>query len=199
MIQTRRVCLRPPKRKDVKLPVVEINVVLCTEKRAPKGKKALQWLLLTSVDIATPERAIDIVQWYLCRWQIEVFFKVLKSGCQIEELQFESFERVANCLALYMIVAWRILYLTMLGRHCPELSSDLVFAEKEWKSVYAVTKRKKPPKEAPKLNTMIKMIASLGGYLDRKHDAEPGPQVMWLGIQRMRGFAIAWEVFPGIK
>src|SRR3989338_2495403 len=199
VVQARRVCLHPPKRTGVQLPVIEINVVLCTEKRAPKGEKALQWLLLTSVTITKPERAMEIVQWYLCRWQIEIFFKILKSGCQIEELQFESFARVANCLSLYMIVAWRILYLTMLGRHCPNLSSDLVFDETEWKSVYAVTQRKKPPQKAPKLNVMIKMIASLGGYLGRKHDSEPGPQVMWLGIQRMRDFAIAWEIFPGMK
>lgn len=199
IVQARRVCLRPPKRKGFELPVVEINVVLCTEKRPPKGEKALQWLLLTSVTIETPERAVDIVQWYLCRWQIEIFFKVLKSGCEIEELQFESLKRLANCLALYMIVAWRILYLTMLGRHCPDMSSELVFDEKEWKAVYAVTQRKKPPKTAPTLNNMIKMIASLGGYLGRKHDGEPGPQVMWIGIQRMRDFAIAWEIFPGMK
>ncbi len=80
------------------------------------------------------------------------------------------------------------------------MSSDVVFDEKEWQSVYAVTQRKKPPKRAPPLNELIKMIASLeGGYLGRKHDGEPGPQVMWLGIQRMRDFAIAWEIFPGMK
>lgn len=198
-IQFERVCLRPPKRKGIVLKPIEINAVLCTEKRPPKGEKPLQWLLLTSVGVETAERAIEIVQWYLCRWQIEVFFKILKTGCQIEELQFESFNRIANCLTVYMVIAWRILYLTMMGRHCPEISSDLVFDEKEWKAVYAITQRKSPPRVAPKLNVMIKMIASLGGHLGRKHDKYPGPQVMWIGIQRMRDFALAWEVFPGMK
>ena len=188
-----------PKRQGSTLPPIEVNVVLCTEKRPPKGSKALQWLLLTSVRVETAERAIEIVQWYLCRWQIEIFFKILKSGCKIEELQFESFSRIANCLALYMIVAWRILYVTMVGRHCPDMSSDLIFDEREWKAVYAITQRKKPPKVAPKLNVLNKMIASLGGHLGRKHDSDPGPQAMWVGIQRMRDFAIAWEVLPGLK
>ena len=199
VVQSRRVCLRPPKRQGSTLPPIEVNVVLCTEKRPPKGSKALQWLLLTSVRVETAERAIEIVQWYLCRWQIEIFFKILKSGCKIEELQFESFSRIANCLALYMIVAWRILYVTMVGRHCPDMSSDLIFDEREWKAVYAITQRKKPPKVAPKLNVLNKMIASLGGHLGRKHDSDPGPQAMWVGIQRMRDFAIAWEVLPGLK
>jgi Transposase Tn5 dimerisation domain len=132
-------------------------------------------------------------------WNIEIFFKILKSGCEIEELQFESFSRIANCLALYMIVAWRILYVTMIGRHCPDISSDLIFDESEWKAVYAITQRKKPPEVAPKLDVMIKMIASLGGYLGRKHDSEPGSQVMWIGIQRMRDFAVAWEVLQELK
>jgi hypothetical protein len=198
-VRSRRVCLKPPKRTGCKLLPVEVNVVLCSETKPPKGEKALQWLLLTSVEMKTAERALEVVQWYLCRWQIEVFFKILKSGCEIEELQFESFTRTANCLALYLIVAWRILYVTMLGRHCPELRSDDIFDEREWKSVYAMTQRKKPPPKAPGLNEMIKMIASLGGHLGRKHDGAPGPHVMWIGMQRMHDFALAWEVFSGLK
>lgn len=199
VVQFCRVCLNPPRRQGIHLPAVEINVVLCTEIHPPKGEEALQWLLLTSVSVETPERAIEIVQWYLCRWQIEVFFKILKTGCGIEKLQLESFDRVANCLTLYLIVAWRILYVTMIGRHCPDMSCDLIFDEQEWKSVYAITQRKKPPKVAPKLSAMIYMIASLGGYLGRKYDSDPGPQVMWIGMQRMRDFAIAWDILPGLK
>ena len=180
------------------LPVVEVNVILCYEKNPPKGQERLQWLLITSVEVTNAERAIEIVQWYLCRWQIELFFKILKSGCEIEDLQFENLDRISNCIALYMIVAWRILYLTMLGRCCPNISCDAVLDESEWKAVYAVVTKKKPPKKPPELNTMVKMIASLGGYLNRKHDGDPGNQVMWLGMQRMRDFAIAWEIFPNI-
>lgn len=199
IVKTMCVTLCPPQRNGIKLPEVKVNVVFCTEKQVPKGDEALEWLLLTSVEIDDAERAIEIIKWYLCRWEIEIFFKILKTGCKIEELQFENFERTKNCVALYMIVAWRIQYLTMLGRSCPEISCDVVFDSSEWKAVYAVVKRKQPPKKAPKLNEMITMIATLGGYLGRKHDAEAGPKAMWIGMQRMRDFALSWEVMPGMK
>ena len=88
--------------------------------------------MLTSLPVDDAESALDIVGWYLCRWQIEIFFKILKSGCIIEKLQFESFKAISNCIALYMIVAWRILYLTMLGRACPDMKCSCVFEPDEW-------------------------------------------------------------------
>ncbi len=85
-------------------------------------------MLLTSVPIDTAEQAVEVLQWYLCRWQIEVFFRILKSGCHVEELQLEHLERLEPALACYLIIAWRVLYLTMLGRTCPELPCNVVFA-----------------------------------------------------------------------
>jgi len=127
------------------------------------------------------------------------FFKILKSSCKTDDLQFDSYERVLNCLAMYMIVAWRILYVVMLGRECPNTNCELVFDKDEWCSVYAVVKRKEPPKIPPTLYEMIRMIASLGGFLGRKRDGEPGPQALWIGIQRMRDFALAWPLFRKLK
>ncbi len=37
--------------------------------------------------------------------------------------------------------------------------------------------RSPPPKLPPTLNEMIKMVASLGGFLNRKKDAEPGVKI----------------------
>lgn len=197
-VRTKQVYLYPAQRKGEKLSAVLINIVFCTEKKTPKDTKKIEWLLLTSVSIESAEDAFEIVQWYLRRWQIEIFFKILKSGCEIEELQFKDFKKTGKCVALYMIVAWRILYLVMLGRNCPDMDCSVVLEESEWKSVYTIVKRK-PPEKPPSLNVMIKMIASLGGYLNRKHDGPPGPQVMWLGMQRMRDFAIAWEIFSNLE
>src|SRR5690349_21496723 len=105
-----------------------------------------------------------------CQWNIEIFFKILKSGCAVEELQFDTFKGTSNCIAFYMIVAWRILYLTMLGRNCPDIDCSVVFEVNEWQSVYAIATKKTPPKEPPKLNEIILMIAKLGGFLGRKSD-----------------------------
>jgi hypothetical protein len=141
------------------------------------------------------EDAIKIIEWYTCRWQIEIFFKVLKSGCKIEELQFDSFKNTANCLAIYMIVAWRVLYLMMLGRRYPKMSCNLVFEDREWQSICAVVTQKTPPQKPPSLEEMIRMIAKLGGFMGRKNDKEPGPKAIWIGLQRMKDFALAWETY----
>ncbi|WP_018577048.1 IS4 family transposase, partial [Legionella shakespearei] len=154
-IRFSQLVLSPPKRANTPLEPTPVYVIHAKEINAPDGEKAIEWYLLTSYPIQTAEQATTLVNWYLCRWQIEIFFKVLKSGCTIEELQFESLRSTANSLALYMIVTWRILFLTMMGRTCPEISCDVFFDECEWKSVYAVLKKEKPPKVPPSLNDMI--------------------------------------------
>lgn len=178
--------------------IVPINIIHCKEINAPSDEEGIEWFLLTSFPINDASTAIKAVQWYLCRWQIEVFFKILKSGCTVEELQFDTLKATTNCIAIYLIVAWRILYLTMLGRHCPDIPCSSVFEENEWHSVYAIVTKKSPPKETPKLNEIILMIAKLGGFLGRKSDGYPGPKVMWIGMQRMKDFSLAWETFRGM-
>jgi len=128
-----------------------------------------------------------------------MYIKILKSGCQIEELQFETLDATLNCLAFYMIIAWRVFYLTMLGRTCPEMDCSVVFEESEWQSVYAITTKKKPPKKPPKLGALILMIAKLGGFLGRKSDGYPGTKVIWIGIQRMKDFTLAWETYHSLS
>src|SRR5882757_7858395 len=104
-----------------------------------------------------------------------------------------------NCISIYLIVAWRILYLTMLGRNCPDMDCSTVFEENEWKSVYAIVTKKSPPTDPPKLNDIILMIAKLGGFLGRKSDGYPGSKVMWIGMQRMKNFTMAWQTFGSLR
>lgn len=194
-VKMQTVHLKPAKRKGGKLTSIAINVIHCEEINAPSEEDKIEWFLLTSYPIDAAKTAMEVIEWYLCRWQIELFFKILKSGCKIEELQFETYQATLNCIALYSIIAWRILYLTMLGRHCPDLPCDVVFEAYEWQSVYAVLTKKPIPKQAPSLQAIIVMIAKLGGFLGRKSDGYPGSKVMWIGMQRMRDFAQAWEIF----
>jgi hypothetical protein len=189
------VYLKPPRRKGKKLASIPINVVYCKEINPPNNEDGIEWFLLTSFPVNDAETAMEVVKWYLCRWQIELFFKILKSGCVVEELQFDTLKATANCLALYMIVAWRILFLTMLGRNCPDMDCSAVFDKHEWQSVYTIVTKEKPPKKPPKLNDIILMIAKLGGFLGRKSDGYPGSKVMWIGMQRMKDFTLAWETF----
>lgn len=185
-----RVQLKAPWRKGERLPDVEVTVILAKEENPPAGMDPVDWMLLTTRSVTTFDEAAQMMQWYLCRWQIEVFFHILKNGCKIEKLQLEHADRLKPAIALYMIIAWRVLYLTMLGRKCPNLSCDAIFDTDEWQAVYIVTKRAHPPQQPPRLDDMVKMIASYGGYLNRKGDGEPGPKTLWIGLQRVRDFVL---------
>ena len=195
-----KVILCPPdrKRKKTRYQNVETNVVIATEIDPPDNESPLEWILLTNVSIDNAASGYEIVKWYLCRWQIEIYFRILKSGCKIEKLQLETKSRFDVCLTLYMIIAWRILYLTMLSRKCPDISCDSVFAEEEWKIAYIMTYRKKPPKEPISLASMINIIARFGGYLNRKNDPEPGPASIWNGLHRLRDFIKAKNIYDDV-
>jgi Transposase Tn5 dimerisation domain/Transposase DNA-binding len=194
-VRSVRTLLSPPSRAGETLPPVYVNAILVCEEKPPEGEEPIEWLLVTSLPIATFAEACTVVSYYCCRWEIEVFFRVLKSGCKIEELQFHREDRLNVCLAMYLIVAWRVLYVLKMGRECPEMSCDAVFSEAEWKSVYVIANQKAAPKKPPTLAQILPMIAGLGGYLGRKHDGPPGPKTMWIGLQRMRDFATAWATF----
>ena len=68
---------------------------------------------------------------------------------------------------------------------------DAVFAEEEWRAVYLVTQRRTPPEQPPSLDTMVRMLATLGGFLNRKSDGFPGPKTIWIGLQRAADFVLA--------
>ncbi len=192
-VQAARVALRGPYRPGGKLADVAVNVVLVREIEPPPGEEPIEWLLLTSLPVDTVEQVLLVIDYYGCRWQIEIYFRVLKSGCKVEESQLETAERFKAYLALCMIVAWRVLYALTLGRECPELPCEVVFEADEWRAVYAVVKNEAPPEVPPPLGEMVKLVASLGGYLGRKCDGEPGPKAMWVGLQRMADLARAWR------
>jgi hypothetical protein len=197
-VRAARVTLRAPERPAGQLPDVTVHAVLVREVDPPADDVAVEWLLLTSLPIDTIDQVRIIIQYYCTRWMVEVFFRVLKSGCRVEERRFEHLDRVLPCLAVYLIVAWRTLYVCRLGRSCPEISCEAVFEPAEWQSVYQVVKRQPPPKQAPKLQEMVRLVAQLGGYVNRKRADEPGPQTVWLGLQRLHDITLCWQVFgPG--
>jgi hypothetical protein len=186
--------LRPPRRPDRELPPITVNVVLVREPNPPEGEPAVEWILVTTLPIDTPEQVRKIVTYYCVRWCIEILFRTLKSGCRIEQRRFEDVERVLTCLGLYMIVAWRTLFVCRMGRSCPDLDCEALFEPSEWKAVWVAVNQTKPPKQPPRLSELVPMIASLGGYVKRPN-SEPGVQTMWIGMQRMYDLAWAWESF----
>ena len=176
-----------------------INIVHCVEVNPPSEDEKIEWFLLTSMPISNRSLVFKIVDYYLCRWQIEIFFKILKSGCNIEKLQFTTLKAICNCITLYMIIAWRILYITMISRIYPDTDSGIVFESYEWKAIYIFVKNKNPPQKTPSLKEIILMIATLGGFLNRRSDKNPGTKVIWQGMQRARDLAMMYTTANNLQ
>jgi hypothetical protein len=193
-IRVARITVQAPKHKK-HLGKVDLQVVYLEEINPPEGEDPISWILLTTLPVNSLEEAQEVIQIYLARWSIEVFFHILKTGCKIEELQFKQGACVFACVALYLIIAWRVMYVMFLGRNCPGLPCTIVFDEDESKSVYATVKQCKPPKDAPKLGEFIMILATLGGYLKRKGSTNPGPKIMWQALQVLAGCAIGWRAY----
>lgn len=185
---------RPPWRTEGKLPEVTFSAVLAEEANPPEGEDPIRWLLLTSKPVTTLEEALRVLALYRRRWDIEVFHRVLKTGCRVESIQLKSGPALLNALAIHLVISWRILYLTHLGRQVPDLPCGTVFEEAEWKSACAVARREKTAGE-PSLAEFIAIVGKLGGHLGRKSDGPPGPQSIWQGLARVRDFACAWHAF----
>jgi hypothetical protein len=181
--------LQPPKGKH-SLGMVEAWAVLAVERKAPAGIKPIRWMLLTTVPVENLEQASQKLQWYAIRSLIEGFHRTIKSGCRVEKRQLLNAEGLKNCLALDLVVGWRIVYMSRLGREQPNLPCTKVFEEEEWKALHLFVNRTlKLPAKPPPLQQTIRMVASLGGFLGRKGDGQPGTQTIWLGLRRLKDIA----------
>ena len=179
---------------------MKLWAVLAREVDAPAGAEPVEWLLLTTVTVENFEQAVQRLQWYTGRWQIEVFHRTLKSGCRIETRQLGAADRLEACLAVDLVVAWRIAHLTKLGRETPEVPCTVYFEPHEWQALTAfVARRPEPSATPPSLREAIRLVASLGGFLGRKGDGEPGTQTIWLGLQRLDDIAAAWQAFGPVS
>jgi len=190
--------LRPPSGARGK--PLAIWAVLAREQHSPPGVTPLEWMLLTTLPVETFQQAVEKLHWYTRRWTIEVLHRILKSGCRIEDRQLGQADRLEACLAIDLVVAWRILHLNKLGRETPDLPCTIYFAEDEWKALIAFTTQDPvPPPQPPTLRQAIRLVAGLGGFLGRRGDGEPGTQTLWIGLQRLDDIAATWRVMVQMK
>ena len=193
------VTLCPPKTKPG-LGNLDVQMVLAQEVDAPEGAEPIEWALLTTAAVDSFEQACEKVAWYTQRWGIEVFHRTLKSGCRVEDRQLGEGERLQACLAIDMVIAWRIHHMTKLGREVPELPADVYFDHDEIAVLvaYEIKFRKRPPDApAPSLREAIRMTAKHGGFLGRKSDGEPGTETLWRGLLRLDGLTEGWRLPRG--
>ena len=186
--------VKPPHAR-AHLPSVTHNVVLVEEVGGPGDDTDVSWLLITTLPIATVDDLMRIIDYYVARWAVEIYFRTLKTGCRVEDIQLETTHRLKNCLAFYQIIAWRVLYLTYLNRTTPTMPCIAVFTDSEWKSVWRVVTKQPLPNKPPELSEMMRLLSQLGGYNNRATEAPVGPQPIWVGLRRMNDFAIAWVTF----
>jgi hypothetical protein len=188
--------LRPPNRKP-ELGPVELYAIVAEELNPPPNTQPVQWWLLTTLPVTDFESAVEKLQWYGIRFQIEVFHRVLKSGCKIETRQLGTADRIDACLAIDMVVAWRIAHLTKLGREIPDHPCTVFFEKEEWEAL-VIFVTKKEPQEPPSLREATRMVANLGGFLGRKSDKDPGTQTIWLGLQRLDDITWTYKTLRGM-
>lgn len=183
---------RPPQRAAVagvereRLRPVQVWAVWAHEEAPPAGLEGLDWLLLTTEALEEAEQALLRVEWYACRWGIEVLHKVLKSGCRLEARQLGTVEGLERALTWYSIIAWRVLWAALLARVAPEWPAGVLLQQEEWEARYcAVHQTAVAPAQAPGLREAVRWIGRLGGFVGRKGDGEPGAMALWRGLARL--------------
>jgi hypothetical protein len=191
------ITINPPLKRscDKSLNSLRLYCILAEEISPPEEVTPISWLLLTTIPIVTLGDAVEKIRWYSQRWKIERYHYVLKSGCNVEELQLETRSRLENALAIYSIIAWRLLWITYQSRETPDVNCEIVLEKHEWQSLYCmINKTPIPPENPPKLKDAVLMLARLGGFLGRKNDGEPGVKVIWRGLQRLKDVAQIWQI-----
>ena len=101
-------------------------------------------------------------------------------------------------LAVALLISWRTLDEIRLGRDFPDLDCEAIFEASEWKAVSQVTQQRPPPATPPQLPEMVRMVAQLGGDINRPRADEPGSETIWKGLPRLHDMALCWDLFgPG--
>jgi hypothetical protein len=186
----------PANRQCEKLPLAEVFAIHVLEVDINDNVDPLEWLLLCSMPTHTYEQALERLAWYARRWTIESWHRVLKSGCRIEARQFGTLERFVRATALFAVIAWRVLYTTLLARLDGDLPCEVVLQPVEWQALYCrVHRTANFPNTVPSLEQAVLWIAGLGGYLNRKHDPPPGPTVMWRGFLALHEITEMYRIF----
>lgn len=191
-MRCRPLTLPATKQKPEAEPVTLYGVHLI-EMAPPEDEEPIQWFLLTTLKVKTAKTAAEVIGYYLQRWKVEDFFRVLKSGCRVEFLLFREAHRLQRAIAINAVIAWRIMVMTLLGRQVPDCDPKLMFTDAElgFLGDYASRHQLMPP---AKLGDAVSLVAHFGGYRNRTHDPDPGHQIMWHGQTRLSSAALGHEI-----
>ena len=194
-IKFRRITVHPPIGKQKRYRALDLTVIHATERNAPKGRKPIEWKLITDLPVRGRAEAIEKINWYAMRWKIEVFHKILKSGCKAEDSKLRTAERLANLMAVFCILSWRVLWLTMLNRIAPDAAPTMALTNAEIELLDQLVRDGGNRRCVPgTLSFYLTKLARLGGYLARTRDPPPGNIVIWRGLSRLTDIEIGAEL-----
>ena len=172
-VRYRQLIVRPPIGKQRQYPALRLSVIHARETTRPKGRERVEWKLLTDLRVTSLRAAVEKLDWYALRWKIEMFFKILKSGCKAEESKLRTATRLTNLIAIYSVVSWRIFWLCMINRTDADAPAALVFTETE-RRILDHADPKPPRTKSASISRYLLAVARLGGYMSRANDKPPG-------------------------
>jgi hypothetical protein len=184
----------PPIGKQKQYPPLALTVIHAQERDKPKHRKKIDWKLLTDLPVHSRKDAIEKLEWYAMRWKIEVFHKILKSGCKAEESRLRTAQRLANLISVFCILSWRIFWMTILNRATPTAPPDVALTKTEIELLDHLVKDKRQDVSRRTVSHYLTKIARLGGYLARANDPPPGNTVMWRGLSRLTDIELGARV-----
>jgi len=165
---------------------VKLWAVFGNELAPPEGETPISWMLLTTLPVLSFDDAEEKLKWYVIRWQIEVYHKIIKTGCGVERRQLNNLKKLEACIAIDLVVAWRIFFLTKYSREYPNEPCTINFEDDEWQALYIfVNQTQNLPKTPPSIKEAVHMLASMGGFLGRKSDGHPGPITIRRGLTQL--------------
>jgi len=194
--------LSPPrnhlKHRRTHLADLPMYAVYAYEVDPPVDEEPVEWMLLTNLPVTTFAEACEKVAWYCLRWRIEMYFKVLKSGFNVEDCRLATADRLTRYLTVMSVVAWRLFMITLIARTAPETPCTEFLSDTEWKVLFRCVNKGKPlPHNAPAVRDVVIWIARLGGFLARKHDGMPGTLTLWRGWKRLADLTDGWRIASG--
>lgn len=197
-VRFKRVLVLPPIGKQMRYPSLELSVIHATKINAPSGRKPIVWKLLTDFDVQSCEQAEEKIRWYALHWQIEVFHKVLKSGCRAEDAKLRTADRLANLVAVFCIVSWRVMQLTMMARAAPDAPPTIALTLPEITILDHLVSNS--GNRGAKQNTLrfnLTKQARLGGYLSKASEPPPENTVVWRSLRGLADIHLGAEMIGG--
>src|SRR5476651_65453 len=193
-LRYRRITVLPPIGKQRCYPPLHLTVIHALERGTPTSRKRIEWKLITNLPVTSRRQAIEKLDWYALRWKIEVFHKILKSGCKAEESMLRTADRLANLIAVFCILSWRIFWITMVHRAGPNLPVEVALTPHEVQRLDQLVKDTAKTSTAEPLTRYTIKLAQLGGYLARANDPPPGNTVIWRGLRRLVDIQLGFEL-----